>query len=126
MKNNERAAFAAVVGLVLAVGACATQMTNTWKDPDAARTPLSKVAVISMAQDADVRRLAEDQVARRLGSRVTASYKILDGVDLNDRPTVDARLTRAGFDGLLIIQLTNVAEHIVDDMPNATMRTYYD
>jgi hypothetical protein len=121
-------ALVAGAGLALAVGACSsTQMTNTWKSPTAAGVQLSKVAVVCMARDEAVRRIAEDDVANQLGPRATASYTILADTDLKDRPAVKAKLARADVDGVLIMRLTGVTEQVTPGMgPYGSYNGYYD
>jgi hypothetical protein len=121
-------ALAATAGLVLAGGACSsTQMTNTWTDPGATGKPLSKVAVVCMAKDQAVRRMAEDEVAGQLGGRVVPSYRVLEGMSLKDRPAVKARLTQDGFDGVLVMRLGGVSEQITPGVgPYASFGGYYD
>jgi hypothetical protein len=117
-----------VAGLTLAVGACSsTQMTSTWKDPNAGGKPLSRVAVVCMAKDEGVRRMAEDEVAAQLGPKVTPSYKLLATTDLKDRQAVKAKLGREGFDGVMIMRLGGVSEQITPGAgPYATFGGYYD
>jgi len=117
-----------VAGLTLAVGACSsTQMTSTWKDPNAGVKPLSRVAVVCMAKDEGVRRMAEDEVAAQLGPKVTPSYKLLATTDLKDRQAVKAKLGREGFDGVMIMRLGGVSEQITPGAgPYATFGGYYD
>jgi hypothetical protein len=115
-------------GFALAAGACAsTQMTSTWKDPNAAGAQLSKVAVVAMAKDQGVRRMAEDDMASKIGSRVTPSYKVLEGIDLKDRAAVKAKLAHEGFDGVLVLRMAGVTEQVTPGMgPYGTFGGYYD
>jgi hypothetical protein len=118
----------AVAGLALAVGACSsTQMTNTWKDPAAAGTQLTKVAVVSLSKDEAIRRMAEDDVASQLGPRAVPSYSVLQGMDLKDRQAVKAKLMREGFDGALVMRFAGVTEQVTPGWgPYGTFDTYYD
>jgi hypothetical protein len=127
MKRNQHGALAATVGLLLALGACSsTRMTNSWKAADvAARPSLSRVAVIAMAYDRSVREMAEEDVASRIGSKVTPSYRVLAGMDVTDRAAVEDWLSRQGFDGLLIIQIAGVSERRVD-WPSGTFINAHD
>jgi hypothetical protein len=117
----------ALASLALAIGACSsTQMTNTWKDPAAAGTQLSKVAVVAMAKDEAIRRMTEDDMANQLGPRTVPSYQVLGNVNLKDREAVAAKLKREGFDGVLIMRLAGVTEQVTPGMgPYGTFNSYY-
>jgi len=111
-------------GLALAVGACSsTQMTNTWQAPNTAGTQLTKVAVVALAKDEAIRRMAEDDMATQLGPRTVASYHVLEGVDLKDREAVKSKLQREGFNGVLIMRLAGVTQTVT---PGMGFDPYYD
>jgi len=114
--------------LALAAGACSsTQMTNTWQAPNAAGTQLTKVAVVSLAKDEAIRRMAEDDVAGQLGPRAVPSYQVLAGMDLKDRQAVKSKLVQEGFDGALVMRLAGVTETVTPGMgPYGTFDGYYD
>jgi hypothetical protein len=115
-------------GLALAMGACSsTQMTSTWKDPQAVGAQLSKVAVVAMGKEPGLRRMAEDDVASKLGPRATASYKVLEDIDLKDRAAVESKLASEGFDGVLIMRMAGVTEQVTPGVgPYGTFGGYYD
>jgi hypothetical protein len=126
--TNERNRWALwlglAAGLALAGGACSsTQMTNTWQSPNTAGAKLTKVAVVSLAKDEAIRRMAEDDMASQLGPRSVASYQVLEGIDLKDRAAVKSKLVREGFDGVLIMRLAGVTETVT---PGMAFDPYYD
>jgi hypothetical protein len=129
-RNIERRLSSALVtaGFALALGACSsTQMTSTWKDPNAAGAQLSKVAVVAITKDEGVRRMAEDDVASKIGPRVTPSHKVLEGVDLKNREAVKSKLVQEGFNGVLVVRMAGVTEQVTPGVgPYGTFGDYYD
>ena len=132
---NERARLGiwALAGLALAavVASCATtEMTNTWTDPAAKGTALSKVAIVCMSKDPGLRRQGEDGAAAQLrqkGAQAIASYQLLGDTDLKDREAAKAKLKAAGVDGVLVLRVTHVSEQVTAvDGPYGTFDGYYD
>ena len=95
------------LGLILAVVGCATtDMTSTWTDPSAKGASLSKVAVIALAKDPGLRRMAEDSAVQQLvGAQAVPSYQVLGDMDLKDREAVKAKLHEQGFQGVLVMRI---------------------
>jgi hypothetical protein len=118
------------LSIALAMGCATTEMTSTWTDPSAKGTTLSKVAVICMTKDADLRRMAEDAAATQLqrkGAQAIAGYQLLGDTDLKDREAVKAKLRAAGVDGVLVIRMTSVNEQVsMVGGPFGTFDGYYD
>ncbi|HMF43916.1 MAG TPA: hypothetical protein VKQ32_24755 [Polyangia bacterium] len=97
----------------LSIGCATTEMTNTWTDPSAKGAAMSKIAVICLAKDPGLRRIAEDATAAQMGgTHAVPSYQVLDEIDLKDREAVKSRLNAAGFDGVLVMRLAAVSEHV--------------
>jgi hypothetical protein len=122
------AAWAALAGLGIAAGCASTKMTSTWTDPAAKGSELSKVAVIAMAKDEGLRRMAEDEVAQEIkGAQVVPSYQVLGDTDLQDKEAVKAKLREEGFDGVLVMRMAGASERVVavDAGPYATFDGYY-
>jgi hypothetical protein len=103
-----------VLGLALAMVGCAsTDMSSTWTDPSAKGASLSKVAVICLAKDPGVRRMAEDTAASQLvGAQAVPSYQVLGDMDLKDRDAVKAKLKEQGFQGVLFMRIAGVTEQV--------------
>jgi hypothetical protein len=104
-------------------------MTDTWVDPAARGAGLTKVAVIAMAKDEGLRRMAEDEVSKQSKTtQLIPSYRVLQGVDLKDREAVKTRLRQAGFDGVLVMKLAGVSERLVPvpGGPYGGFDPYYD
>jgi hypothetical protein len=131
VKRLQAGGMASLFGLavVVAVGAgCAsTQMDSTWTDPSARGNDIDKMAVIYMGQDEGVRRMAEDEVAKKItAAQVVPSYVALAGVDLDNREQVRSKLQAGGFDGVMVMRLASVTEQpVAVDGPYGTFDGYY-
>jgi hypothetical protein len=131
LNERVRAGIWALAGLGLAtlVASCSsTQMTSTWTDPSAKGAALSKVAVIAMSSQPNLRQMAEETTASQLaGAQAVASYRILGDTDLKDREAVKTKLRAAGMNGVLVMRLTGVSEQVaVVDGPYGSFDGYYD
>jgi hypothetical protein len=117
----------ALLGLALALVGCAsTEMSSTWTDPSAKGASLSKVAVICLAKDPGVRRMAEDTAASQLvGAQAVPGYQVLGDVDLKNRDAVKATLKEQGFQGVLFMRLAGVKQQ-VSPTAYGTFDGYYD
>src|SRR5215471_10878803 len=97
------------VGLAIAaltVGCATTEMTSTWTDPSAKGAAMSKIAVVALAKDPGLRRIAEDSAASGMaGAQATPSYQVLGDTDLKNREAVKSKLKAAGFNGVLVMRL---------------------
>ncbi|HVU53106.1 MAG TPA: hypothetical protein VHL80_20625 [Polyangia bacterium] len=101
-------------------------MNSTWTDPSAKGASLSKVAVICLAKDPGLRRMAEDTAASQLvGAQAVPSYQVLGDTDLKDRDAVKAKLKDQGFQGVLFMRLAGVTERI-SPMQYGSFDGYYD
>lgn len=103
-----RAAVAALA-LSLFLGGCATtEVTNTWKDPQHSSTPLRKVLVVGISNQASVRRAFEETFAKSLadaGVAAVPSYTLIaqDGQIAED--VLKKAVADAGADGVLITRM---------------------
>jgi hypothetical protein len=130
-ENRGPGAVAAVLafGLALAAAGCAsTEMTSTWTEPSAKGAELSKVAVVCLAKDPGLRRMAETTAAANLsGAQAVPSYQVLGDTDLRNRDAVKQQLAAQGFQGVLVMRLASVNEQVnVVGGPYATLDGYYD
>jgi hypothetical protein len=98
---------AALTGLV---GCSATRLGDVWKAPGYGGEPLRHVVVFVLGTDAAVRRLAEDEFARRLpmNTRGIAGYGLVPAAEQGDVEKVRARLRAGGFDGAIVARLAGV------------------
>ena len=113
MSNLRVTVIAAILAEVLTLAACATTTTKvvgTWKD-DHYDKKISKVLVVSLAEEAPIRQKAEAMVAAKLRDRgidaVTSSTIMPLDSDIN-RETVAAAIAGKGFDSVLVTRLLGV------------------
>jgi hypothetical protein len=118
-----RAVLACVA--VVVTGCASTDMSSTWTDPAAKGASLSKVAVVCMTKDQGLRRMAEDAAASQLkGAQAVPSYQALGDTNPKDKEAVKAKLKEQGFEGVLVMRVTNVNER-VDPVDYGTFDAYY-
>jgi len=111
----------------LAAGCASTQMTDTWTAPEAKGAELSKVAVIAMAKDPGLRRMAETTAAQNLvGAQAVPGYQVLGDTDLKDKDAVQEKLKSQGFQAVLLMRVAGVNERVdFAAAPYATFGGYY-
>lgn len=101
-----------VVGTVL-LAACAsttTKVMGSWKDNQYAKK-VTKVLVISLAEEPPVRQTAESIVTAKLRERgvdAVASSTLMPMDDKIDRESVKAAIAGKGFDSVLVTRLLGV------------------
>lgn len=101
--------LSAATALVLA--ACATTtVRSSWTAPDAARTPLSKIAVFAIGPNRERARVAEAVVAHRIGSIAQPAHLLLKPEEEGDQAKVEARLRQLGYDGAVTMRLLAVED----------------
>jgi len=118
--------FISVIGLMVACEP-ATKITRSWMDPSitpATVKPFNKILVIARIKDATANRIAEDKIVAQIkNSTGVQSYSYLQTGD-TAKAVVDARLKKDGFDGLLVMKLTDVNK-TVDYQPGYTYGGWY-
>ena len=100
----------AVAVLASLVGCSGTRLGDVWKDPGHSGAPLRNVAVFVLGTDPAVRRLAEDEFARRLpmNTRGVGSYGRVPTAEQGDLEKVRAWLRADGFDGAIVARVVDV------------------
>jgi hypothetical protein len=97
--------------LALATACATTKLTSTWRDPALESMQFRKVVGIALTADPVVRRLAEDEFVRAVGTaQGIAGYTLIPDEELRDRERVRARLEAAGVDGAVVYRLASVEE----------------
>ena len=111
-----------VVLLMLVVGlvACAsTTIRDSWRDPGVGRIEFKKVLAMAISADATLRRIAEDEMVRQMpGVEEVASYTVLTEEDSRDLEKAKAKVTAAGFEGVVTMRLIK-SEKRVTHVPGA-------
>lgn len=101
--------LALVVSAALLGGCASTEIKSTWRDPDYKGPPVKKMAVFMLSASENMRRFAEDQVARSLPSstRVVPSYSLFEKPEQNI-DNVKSKLAQDGFDAVLMARTVSV------------------
>jgi hypothetical protein len=112
-RNHQNLIVAGALAAALTTFGCAsTELTGTWTAPGVQGASLGRVAVIYMTKDPGLRRIAEDAAAAQLGPAATPSYQVLGDTDPRDALAVKEKLDALGFQGSLVMRLTNVSEQV--------------
>jgi hypothetical protein len=107
------AKYLLMVAVVATLGCASSGVANTWTDPSARGVSLSRVAVVCVTPDLDLRRIAEEATAYQLvGAQAVPSYRVLGDIDVGQREVVKAKLRELGFQGALVMRIVRVNEHV--------------
>lgn len=102
------AVLVVLTGVVLAAG---PQLKSSWRNPDPAASPVSKVVVVGFTGEQATRRTMEDALTaeiRRNGSSAEPSYSIVPGNLSEDPSAARAKILAAGFDGVVVVRVAGV------------------
>ncbi len=103
-----------------------TQLRKTWTDPSVSGStfkPFKKVLVVARLKDESGNRIAEDKMAAQFKKGVAVqSYSYLLASD-TVQGAVDARLQKDGFDGLVLMRLTDMEKSL--NVQNNSYGGYY-
>ena len=110
-KRIQQAAFLAA-GLALA--ACAsTRIVESWKAPGAGPLKFQKVLAVAILKNQGLRHNAEDSLKNNLPNvQAVQSYTMFDLGDLANREKAKERLRQEGFDGVVVLRLTQSRQEL--------------
>jgi len=89
-----------------------TQMAKSWTDPSVTAStwkPFKKVLCVGLIKDDATRRIVEDKLAAQFPGRAVQSYTFLSPADTVDA-AVETKLKADGFDGVVMMRLSNVEQ----------------
>jgi hypothetical protein len=110
--------------LAPAVFAASSKISTKYRDPDSGALKFTKVAVVVVSSDADLRRRAEGGIARRIRNATPATKLVPDG-EIRDVAAVKARLASEGFDGALLVRpLPIETEETIEEGRQYTLERY--
>ncbi len=104
--------------LLLAACTSSTQVTNVFRDTTAPPMKFQRVAAIAIVEDPAIRRAAEDEMVRQLGTKGVASYTILAAEDERSADAVAAKLNSLGIDGAVTMKLLSLRDEPFDPKGN--------
>ena len=100
------------LGLIVTVATAgcyhATQLGDTWHDRQTSSLEFHKTAALFMSNDQALRRNVEDRLASRYPGAVPSYTVIASGTDLQDPGSLLAQLQQNGFDGAIVMRVTDV------------------
>jgi hypothetical protein len=101
--------LALVTSAAFLAGCASTEIKSTWRDPEYKGPPVKKMAVFMLSTSENMRRFAEDQVARSLppSTRVVPSYTLFDKPEQNIE-SVKSKLAQDGFDSVLMARTVSI------------------
>jgi len=121
MTRHERShvlQYAALAAVAFA-GACATtQIQSSWAKPDIGPLNFRKVVAMAIAKNPDRRRVMEDAMAGEIHKtapdvQAVPSYTIISDADMPNEARVKEQIDRAGFDGAVMLRVTDVSRQDV-------------
>jgi len=100
--------------LVVLLASCgSTHVVTQWRDPATTQLHFSKVLALCITKDQSLRHAAEGELCRQISSVECkpAHFVIPDSmIDKNDE--VKALVTRAGFDGAVVVRVVDAREKV--------------
>jgi hypothetical protein len=116
----------ALAGVVLVA---APKLKSSWRNPDPAASPVSKVVVIGFTSEVATRRAMEDALTaeiRKNGGAAEPSYSLIPGPLPKEPAAMKEKVSAAGFDGAVVVRLAGVtSEQYWDPGYVAVVPSYY-
>jgi len=101
-----------LIGLLFAC--VSTKLEKSWADPSFSLkpSPYKKVLVVAPLKDAASQRIAEDKIVKQIKAGTgVQSYSYLKTTD-TDEKLLQAQLVKDGFDGIIVMHLTDVEKSV--------------
>ena len=101
-----------LIGLLFAC--VSTKLEKSWADPSFSLkpSPYKKVLVVAPLKDAASQRIAEDKIVKQIKAGTgIQSYSYLKPTD-TDEKLLQAQLLKDGFDGVILMHLTDVEKSV--------------
>jgi len=130
MKRLKFITEALLIAALVIIGACSTtQLSSVWKDETYNRGPLKKMLIIFVIEQAHLKTVFEDELARQLkdsGTFAVPAHTVFpEGVTL-DKDMIDAKISELGMDSVLIARLLDVQDAgIRDTYPYVSESNYF-
>jgi hypothetical protein len=115
MRSNRKRLYltaALPLALVLASGCWRrTELAATWHEPSPTLLNFNRTVAVFVTTDESMRRAVEDQLAATFPNTIP-SYRILPNASAADKSTILQQLRHAGFDGAIVMRITNVSQQL--------------
>ena len=104
-------AVVGVVAVAAAVLVAAPKLRSSWRNPDPAASPVTKVVVIGFTSEIATRRAMEDALTaeiRKNGGFAEPSYSLVPGPLPKEPAAMKEKVAAAGFDGAVVVRVSSV------------------
>jgi hypothetical protein len=88
-----------------------TELTATWREPGASTLHFNRTVTVFATTDESMRRSVEDQLVMKFPN-ATPSYRVVPHAADVDKGTVLQNMRDAGFDGAVVMRVTDVKEKV--------------
>ena len=88
-----------------------TQLANVWHEPSPTLLNFQRTVAVFATTNESYRRSVEDQLAQ-LFPNSTPAYRAIPNAGGADKETILQQLRGAGFDGAIVMRVTNVSEQV--------------
>jgi hypothetical protein len=110
---RKRIAVACVVIVAGAMLMAAPKLKSSWRNPDPAAAPVSRVVVIGFTAEQATRRSMEDALTaeiRKHGSFAEPSYSLVPGPLPKEPAALKDKVAAAGFEGAIVVRVAGVSQ----------------
>ena len=111
---QKKAGLALLAGAVAGAGlGAAPKLKSSWRNFEAAATPVSKVVVIGFTTEQATRRTMEDSLTteiRKHGGKAEPSYTLVPGALPKEPSAMKEKVVAAGFDGAVVVRVAGVRQ----------------
>lgn len=106
MRHAMPSVLFAAAATILLTGCSSTSLHNAWSDPAAGPIqPSDTFLVVAIADNPALRRIAEDELVRRIGAdRAKASYTLFEPDDRKDEKPAKAKVRAAGLHYAVVLR----------------------
>jgi hypothetical protein len=116
--------------LMFAVSCSTTTLNTVWKDDNYQGGKLKEIIIIGVARNQTIRRLFEDEFAKRLkdrGLEAFASYTVIPSEGMLDKVTVESKIKNLEVGAVLVTRLLESKKERAYAIPARTYRRgWYD
>jgi hypothetical protein len=111
-RTRSNLAFTLPLALLLAAGCWRrTELATVWHEPDPTLLNFKRTVAVFASTDESLRRSVEDQLSQ-LFPHAMPAYRAIPNAGGADKETILQQLRGAGFDGAIVMRVTNVSEQV--------------
>ena len=108
------------VSLAVLLASCgSTNVVTQWHDPATTQLHFSKVLALCITKDQSLRRAAEGELCKQISSvECKPAYFAIPDSMLDKKDEAKALVTRAGFDGAVVVRVVDTREKVTYKPPS--------